>query len=123
MLDRPGPTNRLPLTGPDGATWVTIRGPVSTDDRAFTYEAVRAGLGIGVLAASGCTEHLGLIPVLPQYTLPGFGLRIVHPASRHLPQRVALFKKALIEHLSVGCVNAAHLGKRGPRRAPGRARR
>lgn len=103
VLQRPGPTNRLPLAQAGKVTWLTVTGPVATDDRAFSFEAVRAGMGIGVLAAGGCTEHLGLIPVLPEYTLPGFSVQLVYPASRHLPRRVALFKDALIEHLSAGC--------------------
>jgi DNA-binding transcriptional LysR family regulator len=115
VVQRPGPTNRLPLSGKDGVRWVTVSGPVATDDRAFSYEAVRAGLGIGVLAATGCIEHLGIVAVLPEYTLPGFSVQVVYPASRHLPKRVALFKDALIEHLSAGCSAHGTTPQRGRR--------
>jgi DNA-binding transcriptional LysR family regulator len=97
IVVRPGPTDRLRLTGPEGATTVVVKGPVATDDRSFVYEAVRAGAGIGVLPVSGCVTHLRLIRLLPEYDLPGFTSHIVYPSSRHVPQRVALFRDALLE--------------------------
>ena len=76
-----------------------VSGAVATDDRGFVYEAVRAGLGIRVLPRQGCATHLGLVPVLPDHRLPGFTTHVVYPASRHIPQRVALFRDFLLEQL------------------------
>lgn len=100
VVPRPGPTTRLSLVGPDGPRTIVVTGRVSTDDRVFMHEAVRAGLGIGALPRKGCTSDLELVRVLPEHHLPGFTLHLVHPASRHVPQRVALFRDFLFEHLN-----------------------
>ena len=97
IVPRPGPTARLQLAGPDGNTSVVVRGTVSTDDRAFLYEAVRAGIGIGMLPIAGCVRHLRLERVLPEYELPGFSSQMIFPSTRHLPARVALFRDAILE--------------------------
>ena len=97
IIPRPGPTARFDLVGPDGTVSVTVRGVVATDDRSFLYEAVRAGVGIGVLPIAGCVSHLKLQRVLPDYERPGFSSQMVFPSTRHLPQRVALFRDALLE--------------------------
>jgi len=100
VLRRPGPTNRLSLHGAAGVETIVVGGRVSTDDRGFMHEAVRAGLGIGVLPRKGCVTHIQLEPILPEYALPGFAIHLVHPASRHVPQRVALFRDFLFEQLN-----------------------
>ena len=97
LVPRPGPTARLQLIGPGGPVSVVVRGSVSTDDRAFRYEAVRAGIGIGVLPVSGCVAHMRLQRVLPDYELPGFASQMIFPSTRHLPLRVALFRDAILE--------------------------
>ena len=97
LVPRPGPTARLQLVGPGGPTSIVVRGSVSTDDRAFRYEAVRAGIGIGVLPVSGCVAHMRLQRVLPDYELPGFASQMIFPSTRHLPLRVGLFRDAILE--------------------------
>jgi DNA-binding transcriptional LysR family regulator len=97
ILRRPGPTNRLQLFGAKTET-VVVTGPVTTDDRSFGFEAVRAGLGIGVLPIRGCAGT-GLMHLLPSYRLGGISTHIVYPASRHIPQRVVLFREFLAAHL------------------------
>ena len=77
---------------------VVVTGPVTTDDRSFGFEAVRAGLGIGVLPIRGCAGT-GLMHLLPSYRLGGISTHIVYPASRHIPQRVVLFREFLAAHL------------------------
>lgn len=101
IVPRPGPTARLHLAGPRGNVSVTVRGSVSSDNRAFLYEAVRAGAGIGVLPIAGCVSHLKLQRVLPEYELPGFSSQMIFPSTRHLPQRVALFRDAILEAFAV----------------------
>ncbi|MCC7123814.1 MAG: LysR family transcriptional regulator [Acidobacteria bacterium] len=100
IVRRPGPTNRLSITHAGGTDTIVVTGRVATDDRGFVYEAVRAGLGIGVLPRKGCAAHLGLVPVLPDHQLPGFPIHLIHPALRHVPQRVALFGDFLFAHLN-----------------------
>lgn len=116
VLRRPGPSNRLQLFGARTET-VVVTGPVTTDDRSFGFEAVRAGLAIGVLPTKGCAGHSGLTHLLPEYRLAGVSTQIVYPASRHVPQRVVLFRDFLVEHLdSRGeglCGTAAHHNSRG----------
>lgn len=99
VLRRPGPTNRLQLFGP-GTETVVVSGPVTTDDRSFGFEAVRSGLGIGVLPRKGCAGHTGLTHVLPEYRLAGISTHIIYPSARHVPQRVVLFRDFLAEHLN-----------------------
>ena len=115
VLRRPGPTNRLQVTGADGTETVVVSGLVSTDDRGFVYEAVRSGLGIGALPRKGCATHLGLIPVLPEHRLPGFTTHLVYPSSRHVPQRVALFRDFLIEQLDTRGDGACGMAARAER--------
>lgn len=129
VVQRPGPTARLSITGPGGVETIVVTGRVSTDDRVFMHEAVRAGIGIGALPRKGCATHMELVPVLPDHRLPGFTIHLIHPASRHVPQRVALFRDYLFEHLNPDghglCARAQHstqqdaLSKKKGRR-PGR---
>jgi DNA-binding transcriptional LysR family regulator len=94
-----GGVARLQLDGPDGAEHVVVNGPVVTDDLGFVHEAVRLGLGIGLLPVSGCTAHFGLVRVLPQYAKVGLVCSVVYPSSRYVPLRVALFRDALVQEL------------------------
>ena len=98
VLRRPGPTNRLQLFGARTET-VIVTGPVTTDDRSFGFEAVRSGLGIGVLPIKACIGHSGLTHLLPDYRLAGISTQIVYPAARHIPQRVVLFRDFLVQQL------------------------
>lgn len=96
---------RLELQGPDGVERVRVDGPIASDDTTFVFEAVRAGGGIGLLPVSACVAHLGLVRVLSDYSEPGLSCSLVYPASRYLPQRVVLFRDALIADLQqrMGC--------------------
>ena len=98
------------LDGPDGeVSSVEVRGRVSTDETLFVWQAVRSGLGIGLLplhAVSACTEG-GRIPplarVLPDYAVRGAELQVVVPSGTKRPHRVTLLRDFLIESLSVRC--------------------
>jgi DNA-binding transcriptional LysR family regulator len=100
-----GELTRLQLEGPNGSESVSVDGPVATDDLGFVFEAVRLGMGIGLLPVSGCVSHLGLVRVLPAYAKPGLMLSVVYPSSRYVPLRVALFRDALVEHLQERLAN------------------
>lgn len=90
---------RVELQGPNGLERVRVDGPVASDDVTFMHEAVRFGMGVGLLPVSACVAHLGLVRVLPEYSEPGLTCSLVYPATRYMPQRVVLFRDALIEDL------------------------
>ena len=91
-----GHGERLRLQGPDGIESIAVRGRVETDAFSFVFESVRLGVGIGLLPLGGCVTHMRLSRVLPELIEPGYPVSIVHPSSRHLPQRVRLLRDALI---------------------------
>jgi DNA-binding transcriptional LysR family regulator len=94
-----GNGHRLRLVGPDGPETVAVKGAVATDSSTFVHEAVRHGLGIGMLPVTGCVAHFRLARVLPEHGEPGMACSLVYPSSRYLPQRVALLRDTLLEHL------------------------
>lgn len=100
-----GGVARLQLEGPEGVETVAVSGPIVTDDLGFVHEAVRLGMGIGLLPISGCVAHMGLVRVLPTYAKAGLVTSIVYPSSRYVPLRVALFRDALIEALQARMAN------------------
>jgi len=94
----------------DGSTsTVEVHGRISTDETLFVWQAVRSGLGIGVLplhAVSVCTEAGKISPmvrVLPDYAVRGAELQVVTPVDTKRPHRVTLLRDFLIENLSVRC--------------------
>jgi DNA-binding transcriptional LysR family regulator len=105
-----GGVPKCQLEGPNGLESVTVNGPVVTDDLGFVLEAVRVGMGIGLLPISGCVEHLGLARVLPAYARSGLTCSVVYASSRYVPLRVALFRDALLEALEARLANPRGLG-------------
>jgi DNA-binding transcriptional LysR family regulator len=98
------------LSGPDDAlSSVEVRGRVSTDETLFVWQAVRSGLGIGLLpkhAVSTCVEAGAISPlvrVLPDYAVRGDELQVVVPAGPKRPHRVTLLRDHLVSSLSVRC--------------------
>lgn len=94
-----GSSHELKLEGPHGPERVTVTGPVVTDQLSFVQEAVRLGIGIGLLPTSGCAVHLRLARVLPDYSEPGLSYSLVYPSARYVPRRVALLRDVLLEEL------------------------
>lgn len=98
------------LEGLDGSvSTVEVRGRISTDETLFVWQAVRSGLGIGILplhAVSTCTAA-GKIPptvrVLPEYAIRGAELQVVTPSGTKRPHRVTLLRDFLIESLAHRC--------------------
>jgi DNA-binding transcriptional LysR family regulator len=90
----------LRLEGPESMV-VRPRGRIVADDFLYVREAARAGAGIALLDALFTERDLAdgtLVRVLPRYSLRGSGgLYLVHPATRHLPRKVAMFRDFLIE--------------------------
>jgi DNA-binding transcriptional LysR family regulator len=88
------------LVGPRGPEPVVVSGPVHGNDCSFIHQLVLRSTGIAILPATLGLDDLRartLLRVLPDYEVPGPGLRLVLPASPRLPQRVALFRDALLE--------------------------
>jgi DNA-binding transcriptional LysR family regulator len=103
VLFRPrGEKTEWQLTGPSGAESVEVTGPIAANDLAFVQKMVLAGMGIGLVPWFLCAremERKQLVHILPGYTAPGGSLHLVYPSSRHVPQRVALFRDFVIENL------------------------
>lgn len=98
------------LTGPDDAlSSVEVRGRISTDETLFVWQAVRSGLGIGLLPKHGvstCVEAGKLPPfvhVLPDYAVRGDELQVVVPAGAKRPHRVTLLRDYLVSSLGTRC--------------------
>lgn len=109
-LREDGAVPRLSLEGPHGPQTVAFTGPLITDDLGMVHEAVRLGMGIGLLPVSGCIAHLGLVRVLPDYARSRVPCSVVYPSARYVPYRVALFRDALIADLQARLANPRTLG-------------
>lgn len=97
-----GATTEWQLTGPAGVESVEVTGPIAVNDLAFVQKMVLAGMGIGLVPwflCAGELERKQLVRLLPEHTAPGGALHLVYPSSRHLPQRVAIFRDFVIETL------------------------
>jgi DNA-binding transcriptional LysR family regulator len=91
-----------------GATWrlrtgerwdsVAVHGPLAVDDMMAAWEAVRLGMGLGLLPSlSGLTD--GLDNVLPVTSSAPAAINLVWPSRRHEPARVVLFRDFLLSRL------------------------
>lgn len=88
------------LAGPSGVESVEVTGAIAANDLSFVQKMVLDGMGIGLVPWFLCARELErkqLVHVLPDYASPGGSLNLVYPSSRHLPQRVALFRDFVIE--------------------------
>jgi DNA-binding transcriptional LysR family regulator len=103
VLFRPsGETTTWSLTGPEGTEHVEVRGIVAADDFSFVRKAVLAGAGVCLMPmflGARDVEQKRLVHLLPQRFSPGAPIHIVYPSSRHLPQRVAVFRDFLVAEL------------------------
>lgn len=91
------------LVGPNGREDVEVTGPVAADDFSFVRHAILAGAGVGLMPAFLGTNDVGkgrLVRLLPAYLAPGAVVHVVYPSSRHLPQRVVMFRDALVDELT-----------------------
>jgi DNA-binding transcriptional LysR family regulator len=102
-----GNSQRWNLDGPRGGAAVEVRGPLSCDEMSFVQAALEQGLGIGMLPtplARLSVDAGRLAPVLPEYSLGGGAVYLVHPAMRHLPRRVSLLRDALFTALRTSAI-------------------
>lgn len=91
------------LLGPSGREDVEVAGAIAADDFSFVRRAILAGAGVGLMPAFLGTQDVErgrLVRLLPDHLAPGAVVHVVYPSSRHLPQRVAMFRDALVRELA-----------------------
>ena len=89
---------------------VRVRGPLSGTDFTFVRAAALHGAGITLLpalAASADLEAGRLEWLLQSWLGPSSPVHLVYPSSRFIPQRVAVLRDFLAEHLRFGCPQAS----------------
>ncbi len=73
------------------------------DDFMFLREALRAGVGVGVLPSFVAAEDVTsgrLVRVVPRWAQAGGNLFLVYPQTRHLPRKVIAFRDFLTEFIA-----------------------
>lgn len=90
------------LMGPDGATAITVHGPLSTNNHAAVRRAAIGGLGIALLPEYQVVDDIEagrLQRVLPEYTSETLPAYLVYPSRRHLAPRTRVVIDFLIEEV------------------------
>ncbi|NVB40149.1 LysR family transcriptional regulator [Pseudenhygromyxa sp. WMMC2535] len=94
---------RLELVGVDGdRVMIDSRPRMVVNGVYLLHEAVRAGVGVGVLPASWCAADIGsgrLVHFLKQWEPAGATLFARYPTSRHLSTKLRSFLDFLVERL------------------------
>jgi DNA-binding transcriptional LysR family regulator len=86
---------------------------VSGDDILFVREAVKGGLGLGLLPAFLCEEEVAagrLVRILPRLSAGAGALYLVHPPSRHVPRKVIALRDFLVAHFARHPLGALEAG-------------
>ncbi|HEX9049808.1 MAG TPA: substrate binding domain-containing protein, partial [Anaeromyxobacter sp.] len=103
----------------DGHDWVVFRGgpqqlrvaPVRAAERAprivcddllFVRDAVRAGVGIGLLPTFVAEPDViagALVRIVPRFERPAGSLYVVTPSAKHVPGKVTAFRELVLELL------------------------
>jgi DNA-binding transcriptional LysR family regulator len=96
-------TWRFQCPGGTDPVEVVVTGPLAVDDFSFARAAVLDGVGVGLLpdfVAHDAARSGALVRVLPEWRFSASPLHLVYPSARHLPQRVALLRDALVAGLA-----------------------
>jgi DNA-binding transcriptional LysR family regulator len=83
---------------------------VTCDDLLFLRDAVRAGVGLGLLPAYVAEPEVlagTLVRVLPRHERVAGHLHIVTPAAKHVPRRVIAFRDLVLELLRTRLASGA----------------
>lgn len=94
------------LIGPKGEESVSVRGPLSGSDFAFIRSVAQKGAGIALLPVPSAMQdiHTGVLEwILPKYRGPANPVHLVYPSARFVPQRVAVLRDFLADHLVIRC--------------------
>jgi DNA-binding transcriptional LysR family regulator len=81
-----------------------IRPQVVSDDMLFAQQAVKAGLGLGLLTPFVAEDDVAagrLVRVLPRLSVRIGAVYLVHPPARHVPSKVTAFRDHLVAYLKV----------------------
>lgn len=73
------------------------------DDILFILEAVRAGLGLGMLPSYLAREDVTagtLVRVLPRVCIDSGALYLVHPPAQHVPRKILAFRDYVAAHFA-----------------------
>jgi DNA-binding transcriptional LysR family regulator len=76
---------------------------VITDDLMFAREAIKLGVGIGVLPVFLTFQDVTagrLVRLIPRWSYEPFTLFFVHPAKQHVPKKVSAFREYLLAYLA-----------------------
>lgn len=88
----------LELKNNDRRQTVTLKPALMTSNFQGVYEAVKAGMGIGVMPEKICSEDLregSIVPVLPEWKLSDAKFYAVYPSKKFLPAKT----KLMLEYL------------------------
>lgn len=101
-MSRPDGRGLVPLLDGEGHEYsVWVDAPrLMTDDLVVLTQAAVAGMGVVALPVLVCQEELAdgrLVPILPDYQIPGGILHMVFPTRRHLVPAVRAFIDFLVE--------------------------
>lgn len=80
---------------------VSLKAALNSHDGSFLVAAAVKGLGVCRVPDFLARDPLhngALVEVLGDYKLPGEGVHMVYPASRHMPQRTRQLMDSLIDH-------------------------
>ena len=84
---------------------VRVLSRLSINDLEIMSEAVRSGIGIGLMPKFVCADDLQagrLLPVLADWYSAAAPVQAVYPTTRHLSPKVLAFVELVREHLSMG---------------------
>ena len=91
------------LTGPQGATQITVTGRFSANTGPAQQKAAIGGLGICLLPISSLLPSLRsgeLVEVLPGIASSAGNMYVVYPSRRHVPRAVTAFVEMTVQRLA-----------------------
>jgi DNA-binding transcriptional LysR family regulator len=96
----------------EGVPRIKGRVVIDTDEMGVLHQAVRAGLGIGMMPTFLCRDDLRagrLVQVLPELSINFGTLFLLHPPARRFSARARVFKEYLMAYLQRNPLHASSL--------------
>jgi DNA-binding transcriptional LysR family regulator len=103
-------------TVPEGVPPIRGRVVIDTDEMGVLHQAVKAGLGLGMMPTFLCGNDLRngkLEHVLPQLCVNFGTLFLLHPPARRFSAKARVFKEFLLAHLRANPLHAGPPGRTG----------